>query len=119
MSAPYVDNLVTDQTTALLEGEAAKQVEFLKTNPDDAAIADSRQAMRDRLASQLDAGTLVQFDVLLATIDLWNAKPLGATDSASWTATEDVLLTMGFLDKKIDLTGAFTNDFVPSMNGGA
>ncbi|MGB4872255.1 MAG: ABC transporter substrate-binding protein [Candidatus Promineifilaceae bacterium] len=58
----------------------------------------------------LDDGRL---DVLLASIELWQADTLGLTDAASWQQTQAVLLDMGFLDAPLpDLNAAFTNEFV-------
>jgi hypothetical protein len=53
--------------------------------------------------------------VLLNTIELWDADQLGATTPESWEATQNVLVTMGFLPEPTDLTGAFTNDFVDAI----
>ena len=113
MSARHVDNLLTEEMVTALEDEASIQNDFLATNPDSDAIAESRLAQRDRLQGQLDDATLVQFDVLLNTIALWEADMLGMTDIESWQVTEEVLLLMGFLEQETDLSGAFTNDFVP------
>jgi NitT/TauT family transport system substrate-binding protein len=112
LSGNYVENLVTEELAAALTVEAEAQDEFLATEPDAEAIAASRVEMRERLAEQFADVDLVQFDVLLNTIELWEAETLGMTDAASWDATQDVLLTMGFLQAPIDVTGAFTNDFV-------
>lgn len=112
LSAVYVEGLLTDEQTTIFEAEAVQQTEFLATNPDRAAIAESRVAMRARLLEQLESDELVQFDVLLDTIELWDAEQLGVTDAASWDVTQEVLLTTGFLENSIDLTGAYTNAFV-------
>lgn len=51
--------------------------------------------------------------VLDASIELWRADPLGQTDPASWTETEQLLLRMGLLDAPVpDLDQMYTNDFV-------
>jgi NitT/TauT family transport system substrate-binding protein len=51
--------------------------------------------------------------VLEASLPLWQADTLGETEAASWTATENVLLEMGFLDAPVEnLEAAFTNDFI-------
>jgi NitT/TauT family transport system substrate-binding protein len=113
-STAYVDNLPLDDTfKAALESEAAAQVEFLATTPDRAAITESRAALLERLMAQFDADTLLQFRVLLNTIDLWDADHLGYSDLASWEATQATLTTMGFLTTEIDLEAAYTNDFLP------
>ena len=113
LSAAHVENLLTDETLrSALEAEAATQAEFLATEPDRAAITESRSAMLARLAEQFDSQTLVQFQVLLNTIELWDADQLGLTDIASWETTQQTLLTMGFIQEPIDLEAAFTNDFL-------
>jgi NitT/TauT family transport system substrate-binding protein len=115
LSGAYVEGLLTDDLANALEAEAAVQAEFLTTEPDRAAIAESRAAMRERLGEQFGDDALVQFDVLLNTIELWDADQLGATTPESWEATQNVLVTMGFLPEPTDLTGAFTNDFVDAI----
>ncbi|WP_374686969.1 ABC transporter substrate-binding protein [Promineifilum sp.] len=51
--------------------------------------------------------------VLDASIELWRADPLGQTDPASWTETQELLLQMGLLDAPVpDLEQMYTNDFV-------
>lgn len=51
--------------------------------------------------------------VLEASIALWQAEPLGTTDSASWQTTHDVLLDMGMLDAPLaDLDAAYSNQFI-------
>lgn len=54
-----------------------------------------------------------RFNVLEASIPMWEADMLGLTDADSWTQTQDVLLGMGFLDEPVEnLDAAYTNDFV-------
>lgn len=52
-------------------------------------------------------------NVLEATLAFWDSPTPGQTDPASWVTTQDVLLSMGFLDQPLDdLSQAYTNDFV-------
>lgn len=114
-SARQVENLpLSDEFRAALEEEAITQDEFLTTSPDRQAIAESRAAMLERLSEQFDAETLTQFHVLLNTIELWDADHLGSSDLESWEITQETLLTMGFLSEPIDLSLAFTLDFLPA-----
>ncbi len=116
LSLDYVDNLpISDDLQAALEAEAAAQEEFLATNPDREAIAESRQTMYDRLHEQFSSEELIQLQVLLKSIELWDAEQLGVTDLASWEAAQNVLLEMGFLNEPLDLEAAFTNEFVPGF----
>jgi NitT/TauT family transport system substrate-binding protein len=114
-SSLYVENLLTDADfETALKTESANQEEFLTTNPDREAIAASRAAMLERLSVQFDANMLVQFQVLLNSIELWDADQLGYSDLASWEVTAETLTTMEFLPEQIDLEAAFTNDFLPA-----
>lgn len=114
LSARYVEGLLTNEALkSALEIEAANQEDFLSTNPDRQAIAASRVALLERLLAQFDAEAVVQFRVLLNTIELWDADRLGYSDLASWEVTAKTLDMMGFLSRQIDLEAAFTNDFLP------
>ncbi len=114
ISLDFVENLpITDEFNAALETAAAAQDEFLATNPDRAAVAESRAALLTELKTTFDTATLIQFEVLLNTIDLWDADQLGLADTASWEATQSVLVDMKFVTTPIDVTQAFTNDFLP------
>lgn len=114
LSVDYIENLpLSDALRAALETEAEAQAVFLADNPDWAAISASRAALAARLRAQLPAEDLLQFEVLLATIDLWDADQLGLTEAASWDATQATLIEMGFVETPMDLAGAFTNAFLP------
>jgi NitT/TauT family transport system substrate-binding protein len=122
-SANYVEGLLTDDMAdfrTALESAAAAQQEFLSTNPDREAIAASRVTMRESLGAGFDNAALLQFDVLLASIALWDAEQLGYSDPAAWEAMQATLLQITdavsgapILAEAIDLTGAFSNEFVP------
>jgi hypothetical protein len=116
LSASYVDNLPLDDNFQFaLEVASEAQIAFLATDPDQEAIAESRSALYEALSEQFDADTLIQLQVLLASIDLWEAETLGYTDSASWEATQELLITMGSLSNEIELSDAYTNEFVPTL----
>ncbi len=58
----------------------------------------------------------VQMQVLKSSIDLYLESPdaqLGYSDPQSWQNMQDILLTMGLIDKPLDLSKAYTNDFLP------
>ncbi len=61
--------------------------------------------------SQLDAN--VQKQILTTSIEQWNAQRLGYSDPQAWENMQNVLLDMGLLSEKQDLSKAFTNEFVP------
>jgi len=61
--------------------------------------------------SDLDAN--VQKQVLTTSIEEWQATRLGYSDPQAWENMQNVLLDMGLLTEKLDLTKAFTNEFIP------
>jgi len=61
--------------------------------------------------SDLDAD--VQKQVLTTSIEQWQAERPGYSDPQAWENMQDVLLDMGLITEKQDLSKAFTNEFVP------
>jgi NitT/TauT family transport system substrate-binding protein len=59
------------------------------------------------------ADTAVQKQVLATSIDLWKADRLGESNPAAWENMQTVLLDVGLLTKPLDLSKAFTNEFIP------
>lgn len=114
-TVPYVETLPFNaEIEAAFSAAADAQAAFLATNPDRTAIAESRLAMREALALVLPADALLQFDVLLLTITLWEAEQLGYTDPEAWVNMQETLLSLQIITEPIDLTAAYTNAFVPS-----
>jgi hypothetical protein len=75
-----------------------------------------REQTLDVFASQYDAEMLIQYEVLQASLDLWEGDQPGITDPASWEITQSVLLSMDMLGDEITLEDAYTNDFLPAMS---
>ena len=115
LSAPYIEGLPLDMgfEEALLT-MADEQDEFLTTDPTREEIAASRAAQFETLAEQFDANTLLQYQVLLASIEIWDAEQLGYTDADSWSNMQDTLITLNQLEEAIDLEGLYSNDFLPA-----
>lgn len=114
LSVPFVEGLPSGyEMTMLLEELAARQDTFLESNPDAEALYASHQAMYERLAQDFDADELLQFEVLLASIPLWNAERLGHSDLASWENMQETLLTLELLEEPVALDALFTNEFLP------
>jgi NitT/TauT family transport system substrate-binding protein len=55
----------------------------------------------------------IQRQVLEASIEFWQAERLGYSDPEAWKNMQEVLLQMGFITEKQDLSQAYTNQFVP------
>ncbi len=116
ISAEYVENLpLTDELRAALETIAGERALALGEAEmfDLSEAAEYRAGLVETLLAVSDADTLLQFSVLLETISLWEAEQMGMTNAADWETTQQTLITMGFLAEPIDVTEAFTNEFVP------
>jgi NitT/TauT family transport system substrate-binding protein len=116
ISESYIENLpLSDDLRAALETESADQATFMAENPDAdrETLAAYREDLRARLHEQFAGADLLQFDVLLLTIELWDADTLGYSDLEAWDVTQATLQLMGFIDEPIDLEAAFTNAFLP------
>lgn len=51
--------------------------------------------------------------VLAATIEMWQADRVGFIRAEAWQNMQATLLDAGLLSRPLDVTAAFTNDFVP------
>jgi NitT/TauT family transport system substrate-binding protein len=60
---------------------------------------------------QVDPTT--QKQVLATSIQLWKAPVIGVSDPAAWDNMQKVLLDMKLYTTALDLSKAFTNDFLP------
>jgi NitT/TauT family transport system substrate-binding protein len=58
------------------------------------------------------ADRAVQMEVLMTSIEFWKSDTPGLSDSAAWENMHTVLLDMGLLPQALDISQAFTNQFV-------
>jgi len=95
--------LVRAMVKAILQGVA-------DTISDPEAAYNASLAYVDTLAQ---ADTAAQTAVLAATIELWKTDRPGYSDPKAWDNMQAVLLDMGLLTQSLDLSRAFTNDYLP------
>jgi NitT/TauT family transport system substrate-binding protein len=96
-------DLVRRMVKAFLHGLA-------DTIADPTAAYETSKAYVENLR-QLDA--VLQKEKLSTSIDLWKAGRLGYSQPKAWESMQTVLLDMGLLNKPLDLSKAFTNDYLP------
>ena len=96
-------NLVRGMVKAFLQG-------LSDTIADPAAAYETSKAYVQNLA-QLDPA--LQKQKLATSIELWKANRLGYSQPRAWDGMQTVLLEMGLLTKSLDLSKAYSNNFVP------
>jgi NitT/TauT family transport system substrate-binding protein len=87
---------------------------FLKGLTD--TIADPEEAFElseTHIPNFADLNAEVQREVLATSIEQWRAERLGYSDPQSWENMRNVLLEMGLVTEELDLSQAFTNEFIP------
>jgi len=60
-----------------------------------------------------EADENIQRKVLAASIEYWDADPLGFSSMEAWENMQTILLELEFLQEPVDLTQAFSNDYLP------
>jgi NitT/TauT family transport system substrate-binding protein len=55
----------------------------------------------------------VQMQVLTTSIEFWQAERIGFSDPQAWENMNDLLVKMELIPEPIDLSQAFTNEFIP------
>ncbi len=89
-------------------GAFLKGLEDTLANPDEAFELSSSHVPN---FADLDAD--VQKQVLEISVEQWKAERLGFSDPQAWENMQAVLLDMGLIAEKMDLSKAFTNEFIP------
>jgi NitT/TauT family transport system substrate-binding protein len=77
-------------------------------NPDEAYQISTKYV--ENLAN---ADQAIQKQVLASSIDFWKASRLGYSDPKAWETMQKVMLDMGLLGKPLDLTKAYSNEYLP------
>lgn len=117
ISASFIENLpLSDDLQAAMEALADEQDEFLQSDYDADALLARYTVMYDALSADFSSEDLLQFEVLLASLPLWEGEQLGFSTLESWENMQDALLALGVLAAAVDLDAIFTNDFVPESD---
>lgn len=95
-------DLVERMTQAVLRGVASTI-----NNPDE-AFTICTQYVEGLTGEQ----QVVQREIMQASIEFWKAEKLGVSDQQAWENMQAVLLDMGLLKQPLDLSKAFTNEFI-------
>ncbi len=86
---------------------------FLNGLLDVIADPDAAYQIATGFVEGLSADDPIQKQVLLTSIELWRAERPGYSDPQAWENMQATLLEMGLLSAPLDLSAAYTNQFVP------
>jgi len=95
--------LVRAVVTATLKG-----LEYAGQHPEEAY-----EICKKYVENLAEADQEVQMQVLLRSIELWQAERMGYSEPAAWENMQRILLQMGLLSSELDLTAAYDNSFIP------
>jgi len=60
-----------------------------------------------------DQDKAVQLQILNTSIEFWEAERIGYSDPQAWENMNDLLVKMELIPAPVDLSQAFTNEFIP------
>ena len=66
-----------------------------------------------KYVENLKADDPIQMQILNTSMDMWKADMLGYSNSQAWENMQNILLQMGLLQTRLDLTDAYSNSFLP------
>lgn len=89
-------------------GAFIKGMEYAIANPEDAYALSG-----PHIPNFADLDVDLQKQILATSMEQWKGDRLGYSDPQAWENMRDVLLDMGLLTEKQDLSKAFTNEFIP------
>ncbi len=110
------NGLITNEATLQENPELVRKMvrAILKGIEDTAADPDAAYAIATKYVDNLSqADQDIQKQVLAATIKLYQTDPWGYSDPAAWENMQTVMLDMGLLNAKQDLSQVFSNDYLP------
>jgi NitT/TauT family transport system substrate-binding protein len=110
------NGLITNEMTIAQNPDLVRKMNqaFLKGIADTIADPDTAYQICLKYVEGLaQADQAVQKQVLATSIGFWKSDILGSSDPTAWQNTQQVLLDMGFLTKPLDVTQAFSNEFLP------
>ena len=110
------NGIVTSETTIANEPELVKGMAraFARGITDTIANPDEAYEISLKYVENLkDQDKVVQMQVLTTSIEFWQAERIGFSDPQAWENMNTLLVKMELIPAPVDLSKAFTNEFVP------
>jgi NitT/TauT family transport system substrate-binding protein len=111
------NGLITNETTIAQNPNLIRRMDqaLLKGIADTIANPDTAyQTCLKFVEGLAQVDQVAQKQVLFTSIEFWKADQLGFSDPTAWQNTEQVLLDMGLLMKPLEVSQAYSNDFLPA-----
>jgi NitT/TauT family transport system substrate-binding protein len=89
-------------------GAFLKGLKYTIENPDEAYTLSAKY-----IPNFADLDKTVQKEILATSIEMWKADRLGYSDPQAWKNMNEVLVKMKLISEPVDLSKAFTNQFIP------
>jgi len=109
------NGLITNEATIATDADLVRRMNraFLRGLDDVLADPDRAFEVSKKYVENLDqADQDIQREVLDASIAFWRAEQPGYTAPEAWENMQAILLDMGLLSQELDLTQAYTNEFI-------
>jgi len=109
------NGLITNETTLQQNPDLVRRMVQATLHGIADTIANPAEAYKisqEYVEGLAQADETIQKEVLATSIDSWKTDTLGKSDPAAWENMQKVLLDMGLLTKPLDLSKAYTNEFV-------
>ena len=109
------NGLITNETTAAdnpalvrkMVQSLIKGVAYTLANPEEAF-----EICRKFVEGLDSTDQVIQMEVLEASLEFWKAELIGYSQPEAWENMQEVLLDMGMLTESLDLSKAYTNEFL-------
>jgi NitT/TauT family transport system substrate-binding protein len=110
------NGLITNETTIQQNPDLVRRMAGALVKGLQAALADPAGAYticQKYVTNLAQADETVQKQVLATSMELWKADRLGASVPQAWQNMQNILLKMDLLKTSLDVTKAYSNDFIP------
>lgn len=110
------NGIVTNEETIANEPELVRSMARALARGMEDAIANPEEAYeisKKFVENLADQDKDVQMQVLEVSIEFWHAERLGYSEPQAWGNMNDLLVKMGLISEPVDLSKAFTNEFIP------